>query len=122
MCTYSQSRASKGVSETHHMYLLMVMCNKINELTCSVRNITPLLKRRRLRWLRCSETVVAKVRMRKVMHLLIRVVMITDMPFFFLPFPPPVPTPSLPPSHSDPHYLTPMAVHVCACGLYYTPP
>ena len=38
MCTYSRSRASKEVSETHHMYLLMVTCNKINELTCSIRN------------------------------------------------------------------------------------
>ena len=37
MCTHSRSRASKEVSETHHMYLLTVMCNKkINELTCSV--------------------------------------------------------------------------------------
>ena len=32
MCTYSQSRASKEVSETYHMYLLMVTCNEINEL------------------------------------------------------------------------------------------
>ena len=32
MCTYSWSRASKEVSKTHHMYLLTVMCNKINEL------------------------------------------------------------------------------------------
>ena len=38
MCTYSQSRASKEVSKTYHMYLLIVTCNKINELTCSVRN------------------------------------------------------------------------------------
>ena len=28
-CIYSQSRASKEVSEIHHMYLLMVTCNKI---------------------------------------------------------------------------------------------
>ena len=39
MCTYSQSCASKGVSKTRHMYLLMVTCNKINELTCSICNI-----------------------------------------------------------------------------------
>ena len=26
MCTYSQSRAGKEVSTTHHMYLLMVTC------------------------------------------------------------------------------------------------
>ena len=38
MCTYSRSRASKGVSEIHHMYLLTVMCNKINELACSIHN------------------------------------------------------------------------------------
>ena len=38
MCTYSRSRAHKEVSETYHMYLLMVTCNKINELTCSVHN------------------------------------------------------------------------------------
>ena len=38
MCTYSRSRASKEMSETHHMYLLMVTCNKINELTCSICN------------------------------------------------------------------------------------
>ena len=38
MCTYSRLRASKEVFETHHMYLLMVTCNKINELTCSVHN------------------------------------------------------------------------------------
>ena len=38
MCTYSRSRASKEVSETHHMYLLTVTCNKINELICSVHN------------------------------------------------------------------------------------
>ena len=40
MCTYSRSRASKGISKIHHMYLLMVTCNKINELTCSVRKRT----------------------------------------------------------------------------------
>ena len=73
MCTYSRSRASKEVSETHHMYLLTVMCNKINELTCSVHNITPLLKGRHPRWPRCSETAVAKVRMCKVTHLLCEV-------------------------------------------------
>ena len=39
MCTYTRSRASKEVSETHHMYLLTIMCNKINELTCSVCNM-----------------------------------------------------------------------------------
>ena len=38
MCTYSRSHASKEVSETHHMYLLTVTCNKINKLTCSVHN------------------------------------------------------------------------------------
>ena len=38
MCTYSQSHASKEVSETHHMCLLMVTCDKINELTRSVHN------------------------------------------------------------------------------------
>ena len=43
MCTYSWSRASKGVSKIHHMYLLMVMCHKINELTCSVCNTLGLL-------------------------------------------------------------------------------
>ena len=32
------SRAGKGVSTTHHMYLLTVTCNKINELTCSICN------------------------------------------------------------------------------------
>ena len=40
MCTYSRSCASKGVSKTRHMYLLTVTCNKINELTCSIRNIS----------------------------------------------------------------------------------
>ena len=38
MCTYLWSCVSKEVSETHHMYLLTVTCNKINELTCSVCN------------------------------------------------------------------------------------
>ena len=32
MCTYPQSHASKEVFKTHHMYLLMVTCDKINEL------------------------------------------------------------------------------------------
>ena len=73
ICTYSQSRASKEVSETHHMCLLMVTCDKINELTCGVRNINPLLKGRRLRWPKCFESAVAKVRMHKVMHLLFEV-------------------------------------------------
>ena len=36
--TYSQSSASKEVSEMHHMCLLMVTCNEINELTYSVCN------------------------------------------------------------------------------------
>ena len=40
ICIYSQSRASKEVSEIHHMYLLTVMCNEINELTYSVHNRT----------------------------------------------------------------------------------
>ena len=38
MCTYSWSHASKEVSKIHHMYLLTVTCNKINELTCSICN------------------------------------------------------------------------------------
>ena len=70
MCTYSWSCASKRVSTTHHMYLLMVTCNKINELTCSVRNNTPLLEGRRLHWPRYFEKEVAKVRTRRVTHLL----------------------------------------------------
>ena len=73
MCTYSWSCASEGVSEVHHMYLLTVTCNKINELTCSIHNTTPLLKERCLHWLKCFETAVAKVRTRKVTRLLCRV-------------------------------------------------
>ena len=43
MCTYSQSRASKEVSEIYHMCLLSVTCNKINELTYSIHNSTKVL-------------------------------------------------------------------------------
>ena len=39
-CTYSQTCASKEVSEIPHMYLLTVTCHKINEFTCSVCNNT----------------------------------------------------------------------------------